>query len=46
MIPAFELQLVWDGEQRISKRLSHVVHILGVKPKGTFIRIARNAGRG
>ena len=46
MIPAFELQLVWDGEQRVSKRLSHILHLFGVEPEGTFIRIARNAGRG
>ena len=46
MIPAFELQLVWDGEQRVSKRLSHILHLFGVKPQGTYIRITRAAGRG
>ena len=41
-IPSCQVELVWEKAEEIPKRLSHKLHISGVKPSGTYIRVSRN----
>ena len=42
-IPSCQVELVWVKEEEHPKRLSHMLHVSGVKPPDTYIRISRNA---
>ena len=40
-IPSCQVQLVWVKDQEYPKMLSHKLHIAGVRPPDTYIRIFR-----
>jgi len=37
-----QVELVWVREEERLKKLSHLLHVSGVRPTDTYIRISRN----
>ena len=42
IIPSCQIELVWVNKEEYPKRLSYKLHITGVKPHDTYIRVSRN----
>ena len=42
-IPACQVQLVWLKVEKLPKELSYMIHVTGVIPHDTHIRVTRNA---